>query len=74
MHTDVQRRISKCLALTQSSNIHEAAAALRQAMKLCEVHQLRLVVEPTQKATHALRRADLYIPQTIQRSSIDVSC
>jgi hypothetical protein len=33
-------KIKKCLALSSSSNEHEAAAALRQARKLMEQHQL----------------------------------
>lgn len=33
-------RIRKCLALSRSSNEHEAAAALRQARKLMEAHAL----------------------------------
>jgi len=34
----VLERIKKCLALSQSSEPHEAAAALRQAQKLMEMH------------------------------------
>lgn len=33
-------KIKKCLALSKSSNPHEAEAALRQARKLMEMHQL----------------------------------
>lgn len=33
-------RIRKCMALSKSANEHEAAAALRQAQKLMEIHQL----------------------------------
>jgi hypothetical protein len=35
---DILRKIQKCLALGQSSEPHEAAAALRQAQKLMERH------------------------------------
>lgn len=34
----ILRRIKKCLALSSSSEPHEAAAALRQAQKLMELH------------------------------------
>lgn len=34
------QKIKKCLALSKSPNPHEAAAALRQAQKLMEAHQL----------------------------------
>lgn len=34
----ILERIKKCLALSQSSEPHEAAAALRQAQKLMEMH------------------------------------
>lgn len=33
-------KIRKCMALSKSANEHEAAAALRQAQKLMEIHQL----------------------------------
>lgn len=33
-------KIKKCLALSKSSNVHEAAAAMRQAQKLMAQHQL----------------------------------
>lgn len=33
-------KIRKCLALTKSANEHEAAAALRQAQKLMELHRV----------------------------------
>lgn len=33
-------KIKKCLALSRSSNVHEAAAAMRQAQKLMAQHQL----------------------------------
>ncbi|MDO8931544.1 MAG: DUF2786 domain-containing protein [Rhodocyclaceae bacterium] len=35
---DIIAKIKKCLALSRSSNEHEAAAALRQAQKLMEAH------------------------------------
>jgi hypothetical protein len=34
------RKIEKCLALSKSSNEHEAAAALRQATKLMEAYNI----------------------------------
>lgn len=34
----IMEKIKKCLALAKSSNEHEAAAALRQAQKLMELH------------------------------------
>lgn len=37
---DVLRRIRKCLALSKSSNEHEAAAALRQAQKLMAAYNV----------------------------------
>jgi hypothetical protein len=37
---DVIKKIQKCLALSKSSNEHEAAAALRQAQKLMEMHRV----------------------------------
>lgn len=43
MDTDLHKlaeKIKKCLALAKSSNVHEAAAALRQAQKLMELHEL----------------------------------
>ena len=36
--TNILSKIKKCLALSESSNVHEAAAALRQAQKLMELH------------------------------------
>lgn len=36
--TRILDKIKKCLALSQSSEPHEAAAALRQAQKLMEIH------------------------------------
>lgn len=38
----ILRKIEKCLALSRSSNEHEAAAALRQAKALMEKHQLTM--------------------------------
>lgn len=38
----ILRKIEKCLALSRSSNEHEAAAALRQAKTLMEKHQLTM--------------------------------
>lgn len=37
---DVIKKIQKCLALSKSANEHEAAAALRQAQKLMELHRV----------------------------------
>lgn len=37
-HSEIIAKIKKCLALSASSNEHEAAAALRQAQKLMELH------------------------------------
>lgn len=37
-HANILRKIQKCLALAQSSEPHEAAAALRQARALMEMH------------------------------------
>jgi hypothetical protein len=37
-HAKIMDKIKKCLALSASSNEHEAAAALRQARKLMEAH------------------------------------
>ncbi len=39
-HCKVIEKIKKCLALSKSSNEHEAAAALRQAQKLMEKHKI----------------------------------
>jgi hypothetical protein len=36
----IMDKIRKCLALSQSANEHEAAAALRQAKKLMEAHNI----------------------------------
>ena len=38
----VMRKIQKCLALSASSNQHEAAAALRQAKVLMDMHQVTM--------------------------------
>lgn len=38
----VLRKIEKCLALSKSSNEHEAAAALRQAQKLMQAHDIEM--------------------------------
>lgn len=38
--SSIMGKIKKCLALAESSNVHEAAAALRQAQKLMEIHQI----------------------------------
>lgn len=38
----IMRKIQKCLALSQSSNPHEAATALRQAKALMDKHQLSM--------------------------------
>lgn len=35
-------KIQKCLALAKSANAHEAAAAMRQAQKLMQIHQIDL--------------------------------
>lgn len=37
---NILEKIRKCMALSKSSNEHEAAAALRQAAKLMEMHQV----------------------------------
>lgn len=37
---NVIKKIQKCLALSKSANEHEAAAALRQAQKLMEMHRV----------------------------------
>lgn len=37
---DILEKISKCMALAKSGSEHEAAAALRQARKLMELHQV----------------------------------
>ena len=37
-HDKILDKIKKCLALSSSSNEHEAAIALRQAQKLMELH------------------------------------
>jgi hypothetical protein len=37
-HKEILEKIKKCLALSSSSNEHEAAAALRQAHKLMKAH------------------------------------
>lgn len=39
-NSSVMEKIRKCLALSESSNEHEAAAAMRQARKLMEKHGL----------------------------------
>lgn len=39
-HEKILSKIRKCLALSKSSNEHEAAAALRQAQKLMEAHNI----------------------------------
>lgn len=39
-HAKIMDRIKKCLALSASSNEHEAEAALRQARKLMEAHHI----------------------------------
>ena len=39
-HEKIIDKIKKCLALSNSDNPHEAAAALRQAQKLMEMHNL----------------------------------
>lgn len=38
----IMKKIQKCLALSKSSNEHEAAAALRQAKALMDTHQLTM--------------------------------
>lgn len=40
MTNDILRKIEKCLALSKSSNEHEAAAALRQATKLMTAYNV----------------------------------
>lgn len=39
---NILRKIEKCLALSKSSNQHEAAAALRQAQKLMQAHDIEM--------------------------------
>lgn len=39
-NTKIMDKIKKCLALSASSNEHEAAAALRQAQKMMEAHDI----------------------------------
>jgi hypothetical protein len=41
-HAKILDKIKKCLALSKSSNPHEAAAALRQARKLMELHGIEM--------------------------------
>lgn len=42
MQDKILKRIKKCLALSESDNEHEAAAALRQARKLMEIHGIEI--------------------------------
>ncbi|MDR0997178.1 MAG: DUF2786 domain-containing protein [Zoogloeaceae bacterium] len=41
-HSKILDKIKKCLALSKSSNQHEAAAALRQAHKLMKLHGIEM--------------------------------
>ena len=43
-HAKIMDRIKKCLALSASSNEHEAEAALRQARKLMEAHHINALL------------------------------
>jgi len=58
----VLRKIKKCLALSASSEPHEAAAAMRQAQKLMEIHGISQI---------DVQRSD--IGQTDVRSKVSVS-
>lgn len=50
-------KIKKCLALSKSSNEHEAAAALRQAVKLMEMHGITDLDVLAAEATEAAAKA-----------------
>lgn len=52
-HTKILDKIKKCLALSASSNEHEAEAALRQARKLMEAHGITdLDIKAAEAAEH----------------------
>lgn len=55
-------KIQKCLALSQSSEPHEAAAAMRQAQKLMEIHNISMA---------AVKQSD--IGTTTVKSKVSVS-
>lgn len=55
-------KIKKCLALSESSEPHEAAAAMRQAQKLMDIHNISMT---------QVQRAD--IGETSIRSKVSVS-
>lgn len=56
-NTRVMDKIRKCLALASSSNPHEAAAALRQAQKLMELHGITESQVQAAKASECLKPA-----------------
>lgn len=60
MNTDREKiidKIKKCLALAKSSNEHEAAAALRQAQKLMQAHNISDLDMTAAEATEARAKA-----------------
>lgn len=54
---DILKKIKKCFALSSSSNEHEAAAALRQARKLMELHGLNDLDVAAAEAEERLAKA-----------------
>ena len=55
--TNILSKIKKCLALAESSNVHEAAAALRQAQKLMELHGVTEAALGASEITEATLRS-----------------
>ncbi len=56
-HDKILDKIKKCLALSSSSNEHEAAIALRQAQKLMELHGISDIDVKAAQAEEKLARA-----------------
>lgn len=62
------KKIKKCLALGKSSNEHEAAAALRQAQKLMEMHGLTEEDVGQTEYVHAVVVTDYEWPDPMGRN------
>lgn len=54
--------IQRCLALSESSNEHEAAAAMRKVQELLEKHNLDMRTVQEMPAEDAIQMADIPIP------------
>lgn len=60
-HDKILDKIKKCMALSSSSNEHEAAVALRQAQKLMELHGISAIDVKASQAEEKLAKASAKI-------------